>query len=117
MENAFSLISLRSVNRFSLRQRGIYFLLLLFIMFDMSLLEPKNVFFTAIEKSGMKDIFFAQKLDITRQTFAKKKFEPHTFSIEELLTLADLLRYDWKELIQDIITEKQKKPELYIYKK
>ena len=79
--------------------------------------SEKNILITLIEKSGMKDVYLADKLGITRFTFAKKKRESHTFSIEDIIKLSELLHIDWLVFLHDMMEEKKVKTDLYVFNK
>ena len=75
--------------------------------------EKKNYCYELIDNSGLMDNFLAKQLSISRITFWRKKREAHTFTLEELVVLADFLRIDWKKLAEGIISERKVSPDLY----
>ena len=57
-----------------------------------------NFLIQKLAKSGMTDKHVYESMKISRPTFWRKRKEPQTLTLDEVVKLAALLHMDWKEL-------------------
>ena len=61
-----------------------------------------NFLIQKLAKSGMTDKHVYESMEISRPTFWRKRKEPNTFTLDEVVKLAALLHMDWKDLCENI---------------
>ena len=86
------------------------------IMTKIAVDTDKNYLQNILENSGITDVFIYKKLEIAKSTFWIKKKEAHTFTLSQIVTLGEILRMPYLEIIQNIVEEKEQHPERYVLK-